>query len=120
MALPALWAGGGWIHHQLLGQLVAPWDKLVHMALFALVALALGAWLGIRRQRDLLNCLLITVLAGSVDEGLQHFDPERTVDADDLLANTVGALIGTGANALWWQWRVSTKVHGDDSVITRR
>ena len=107
------------MHHLLLGQLVAPWDKLVHMALFALVAIALGAWLGIRRQRDLWSCLLITVLAGSVDEALQHFDPERTVDADDLLANVVGALIGTGANALWWQWRDSTRKHADDSVITR-
>lgn len=116
----ALWLGGAWAHGLLLGVLVPPWDKLVHLLLFTAVALLVGAVLGVHRPRDLWRCFGLALLLGVMDEGLQAFDPSRSLDPDDLLANAVGALLGTALLALNWRWRRGRAVHDGESTFTHR
>lgn len=120
MASLVLWALGSWAHEQLLQVLTAPWDKLVHIAVFTGIALVVGGLLGVRRPRDLWRCFALALLFGVVDEGLQWFDAARTLDAEDLLANAVGALMGTALHAAGWAWRRRGRGHEEDSGFTRR
>lgn len=118
-ACVALWVGGSLVHAAVRDVLVAPWDKLVHLSLYTGVALVAGFSLGVRRPRDLWRCFWLALLVGVVDEGLQFFQPDRSVDADDLLANAVGALLGTAGHALRWGWQAGPPRDSEDSAITR-
>jgi VanZ family protein len=114
-----IWVGGNLVHAQVAEVLVSPWDKLVHLTLYTGVALGAGLLLGVRRPRDLWRCFLLALLVGVMDEGLQFFEPGRSVDADDLLANAVGALLGTALHALHWRWRAGPRADSEDSALTR-
>lgn len=110
----AVWVGGSRVHALVLHLLVQPWDKPVHLVLFTSVALALGWLIGIRRARDLWLCFGLALLVGAIDEGLQAFDPTRSLDLDDLLANAVGAAIGTAVHAVAWHRRQErARLHED-------
>ncbi len=113
-----VWVGGSKVHALVLHVLVPPWDKPVHLVLFTAVALAVGALIGIRRARDLWLCFALALLVGAIDEGLQAFDPTRSLDLDDLLANAVGAATGTALHALAWHRR-EWKRWRDEEVHSR-
>jgi len=75
--------------------LVSPWDKLVHIAAYGLLTLALGLVLE-RNTRLGAWCLplafALAMLVGGVDEALQLLDADRKADIDDLLANFAGGV----------------------------
>jgi VanZ family protein len=115
----AVWVGGSRVHAAVLHVLVSPWDKPVHIVLFTVVALGVGWLIGIRRARDLWLCFGLALLVGAIDEGLQAFDPTRSLDMDDLLANAVGSAIGTALHAVLWHRRQLKAVHSEDSAFSR-
>jgi VanZ family protein len=63
-------------------------DKLVHASVFGGLAFLLWAALGARWP---LAVWLVVVLIGGFDEILQWFQPDRTTDVRDLLADAFGA-----------------------------
>lgn len=111
MGLPLLlWLGGSYAHAQLLHLLVSPWDKLVHVAVFATLTCAIGIASGRRGRAALAIGFVGAMLVGLADEGLQLLDPSRAADIDDLLANAAGGLLGVAALAMRWQRQ---QVHDD-------
>jgi VanZ family protein len=90
-----LWLAGGAIHAQVRDVLVSPWDKLVHIAAYGLLTLAIGLLLErFERLRGWGPVLAFAaaMAVGGVDEALQLLDPERKADLDDLLANFAGGV----------------------------
>lgn len=81
------------------------WDKVEHVAAFAglalLLCLAGALWWG-ASQRLLAAVLGLLALYGLVDEVTQQFLPYRMPDADDWLANMLGA--GLGLSLFWLGW----------------
>jgi len=77
-------------------------DKIIHAAVFAVLALLMT--IGFSKQRTYytlrnkaaLSALLISVGYASVLEGTQIFSEGRTLDLYDAIANTVGCFIGYG------------------------
>ena len=75
-------------------------DKAVHVAMFAILSLLLV--IGLRKQRSFLLwktnakriSLTISIVVGAVLELLQNLSADRTPDIYDIMANTVGAVIG--------------------------
>ena len=73
-------------------------DKYVHFGIFAIqsVLLFLGAWknhkLGSITVK--LHLFLIAVIFGIMIELLQTLIPHRSFDVNDMVANTVGCLLG--------------------------
>ena len=68
-----------------------PFDKLAHLSLFATIGILL--WLATGARRVAL-VLLLSILLGALDELIQSASPGRSADWFDLLADTVGALLG--------------------------
>ena len=73
-------------------------DKIAHALLYlALGFISLRAFL--RRRRLLLSYFLFSlaycIFIGILDEYYQSFIPQRVTDIGDLLADTIGAFIGT-------------------------
>lgn len=116
----AVWVGSGPLHARLLGVLVTPWDKVAHIAVFAGLALVCGALVGVRGARGLWACFALSLMVGVVDESLQLLDGARSADLDDLLADAVGASLGTLVHALRWHREQVRAFHRDDSGFTRR
>jgi VanZ family protein len=83
----------------------APWDKLAHGVVFALLGAALGRATGARGLRMLLPALAGAILIGAVDELHQTLLPGRQAGWDDLAADAIGAL--AGALALLWRQRAT-------------
>ncbi len=82
----------------------APWDKLAHGVVFALLALSCGlAMPGPRRLAPGLG-MAVAVVLGLLDEYHQTGLPGRHADIGDLLADATGALIGA-----WAVWRLRGK-----------
>jgi hypothetical protein len=79
----------------------APWDKLAHGVVFALLSAALGRATGARGMRMLLPALAGATLIGALDELHQTLLPGRQAGWDDLAADALGALAGAGA--LMWR-----------------
>ena len=77
-----------------VGLVPAPWDKLAHGTVFALLALSLGLASGGGGWRVLLLAFAGALLVGVLDEWHQIFLPGRSAGLDDLLADAVGAAIG--------------------------
>jgi VanZ family protein len=76
-------------------------DKLVHGILFLVLALLLSAGfkrqfsLPLLRDRSKTAGFIAAVIYGGLIEGMQYFFlPERSLEAGDLLGNTVGAGLG--------------------------
>ena len=90
-------------------------DKGVHMMEYGVLA-ALGAfairntWPALSLLKVLLAAVLLTFAWGFLDELHQAFVPNRNSDVMDLLADTIGALVGSASfGALDRVWRGSSR-----------
>ncbi|CAN0438440.1 unnamed protein product [Phaeothamnion confervicola] len=72
----------------------APWDKLAHFMLFALISAAIGLASGRTGARMVSLAVAGTLLLGMGDELRQWYLPGRNAGLDDLLADLLGALAG--------------------------
>lgn len=77
-----------------VGLFPAPWDKVAHGSLFAVLAAALGQASGLRGWRMLVLAVAGALVVGILDEWHQVFLPGRKAGWDDLLADVVGGLLG--------------------------
>ena len=87
-----------------VGLIPAPWDKLAHVAVFALLAGAIGYASGLRGVRMWWLAFAGALAVGAADEWHQLSLPGRGPGWDDLVADAVGAALG--ATALHWRTRV--------------
>jgi uncharacterized protein YfiM (DUF2279 family) len=87
-----------------VGLVPAPWDKLAHAVVFALLAGAIGYASGLRGLRMLLLSFCSAVVVGALDEWHQVYLPGRAAGWDDLAADAFGAALG--AAAMLWRARV--------------
>lgn len=95
IALPlGLFVGGA--QPVAVGLVPAPWDKLLHALVFAVLAAAMGYASGMRGARVLLLAFCGAVLVGMLDEWHQMYLPGRSAGWDDLAADAVGAGLGAG------------------------
>lgn len=94
-----------------VGLVPAPWDKLAHMAVYAVLACAIG--FASRRQGPsaMLIGFLGALLVGALDEFSQMHLPGRTAEFDDLVADAVGAALGTVVLAVRIQVRAWVAAH---------
>lgn len=79
------------------GLVATPWDKVVHLGVFASLAISLR--IAMPRQSIALIAIL-TLCIGAADELHQIFVPNRQPDLDDWLAD----LAGTAVGLLCWLW----------------
>ena len=86
-----LWLGPKVMHK---GLIPVPWDKLLHLLTFALLALAVGLASRLRGAWAVLLAFAGAVLVGALDEWLQTGQPNRTADWADFAANVTGAALG--------------------------
>lgn len=87
-----------------VGLVPAPWDKLAHAAVFALLAGAIGHASGWRGRPMLVLAFCGAVAVGALDEWHQMVLPGRNAGWADLAADAVGAALGTAA--LLWRARL--------------
>jgi Predicted integral membrane protein len=78
-----------------------PWDKLLHGAVFALLAWALGFASGLHDWRGLAVAFFGSLLIGLLDEWHQLYLPGRQAGWPDFIADMAGSLIGTITLTLW-------------------
>ena len=78
-----------------VGLVPAPWDKLMHAGVFGLIAMLIAVASGLRGWRMVLLAVVSTLLVGAADEWRQAFLPGRQAGLDDLVADGIGALVGT-------------------------
>lgn len=88
LMLTALFAGGA--QPEAAGLIPAPWDKLAHFTVFALLAALMRHGLGF----PAVLAVLAAVLIGAGDEFHQMSLPGRFPGLDDWLADLAGALAG--------------------------
>jgi VanZ family protein len=89
-----------------------PWHAVGYLGLAVAVVRAVAG--GLPRRIDLrtaATAVLIVVSYGVSDEMHQMFVPGRTAAMDDLLADTIGALAGTG---LCWAWGIISSTPRDE------
>lgn len=75
------------------------WDKLIHMAEFALYSFLTGIALKAfdtekSKMHLLFTALVITMLYGASDEIHQYFVPGRSCSIFDFIADSIGGIIG--------------------------
>jgi VanZ family protein len=78
------------------------WDKLQHLAVFAVLAATVGLWVppAFWKRRSVLALLLAALVSsayGAIDELHQYFVPGRYNSFCDWLADTLGAFLGAAA-----------------------
>jgi VanZ family protein len=82
-----------------------PWDKLAHIATFALIGCAAGIASGIQGWFRVACCVAGAIAVGAADELHQVYLPGRSASWADLLADAVGGLTGAAllhfAPAFW-------------------
>jgi VanZ family protein len=97
--LAALFIGGA--QPQAVGLFPAPWDKLAHVAYFALFALLLARFVGL----PIALALVLSLAVGAADEVHQSYLTGRVGGWDDWLADAVGTGLGLAVacfvNARW-------------------
>lgn len=112
VGLPALLLVGG--SHPAAAQAIAvPWDKLVHIGVYALLSCAIGFASGRHGFTGMAIGFAGAMLVGLADEGHQMFLPGRAADVDDLIANAVGAALGTSVLAVRIYVRQWVAMHVD-------
>lgn len=74
-------------------------DKVAHGLLYATIT-AMGATMADRLDRFAVLVLLTWAVSAGF-EGAQHWVPGRTADLKDLLANSLGVLLGAGCGLVW-------------------
>lgn len=77
------------------GALVGSYDKSAHLVIYAIFAI-LAYRLGLTRRRYVYLCIGIIAYSGLLELG-QSFVPGRQMSGLDLLANTLGVLLGVVA-----------------------
>lgn len=77
-----------------VGLFAAPYDKLVHALVFAVLAAAMGYASGWRGWRMVLLAFGGALAVGVLDEWHQMALPGRSAGWDDLAADAVGAALG--------------------------
>lgn len=80
-----------------VGLIPAPWDKLAHLFIFAIVGGAAGVASGKRGWRMTLYCVAGAMMVGAMDELHQAFLPGRAASWSDLAADLIGGILGAGA-----------------------
>jgi VanZ family protein len=80
-------------------------DKVQHMFAFAVLAVCAVLWFPLKqlRSRPVLTALIAALVAcayGASDEIHQHFVPGRNCNVWDWIADTIGAIAGSGL-AVW-------------------
>lgn len=84
-----------------VGLVPAPWDKLAHGCVFAVLAVAFGLVSGLRGWRMILLAVAGVLLVGGLDEWHQVYLPGRQAGLDDLAADLVGGLVGAMLLAMY-------------------
>lgn len=74
-----------------VGLVRPPLDKVLHLVLFASVGALLWIAAGARR---IFMVVLMAMMLGLLDEIMQSFNPGRSADWLDLIADTIGAGLG--------------------------
>ncbi|HVG17361.1 MAG TPA: VanZ family protein [Chitinophagaceae bacterium] len=70
-------------------------DKWVHIGFFMVLVILWSWFLDIKRNRIYLTIIIVSILYGLTVELVQHYlIVNRSFDLGDLLADTVGALVG--------------------------
>ncbi len=77
-----------------VGLVPAPWDKLAHGGVFAVLAVAIGLASGLRGWRMALLAFGGAMLVGGLDEWHQVYLPGRQSGWGDLVADAAGGLLG--------------------------
>lgn len=90
-----LWIGGA--QPIAVGLVPAPWDKVVHATVFALLAAAIGYVSGLSGWRVVVVAFAGALLVGVGDEWHQAYLPGRSAGWDDLAADALGAALGAAA-----------------------
>lgn len=107
-----------WLGPQVVtrGMIPVPWDKLLHLLTFALLALALGMASRLRGAWALLPAFAGAVLVGALDEWWQQYQPNRSADWLDFAANVTGAVLGCLALVMlaWLRDRLVKQAEHDD------
>lgn len=100
---PTLWLGGA--QPIAVGLLATPWDKVAHIAVYAVLSCAIG--FASRRHGAWAMAIGFAgaMLVGLIDEAHQLYLPGRSADVEDLLADAVGAALGTVVLAVRIQLR---------------
>ena len=88
-----------------VGLVPVPWDKVVHAAVFAVLAAAFGYASGLRGWRMVAVAIGGALGVGMLDEWHQMFLPGRSAGLDDLAADAVGAAVGAAALRGWMKAR---------------
>jgi VanZ family protein len=89
-----------------------PWHALGYLGLAVVVVRALAGGLPRRiSPRIVIVSVGVVVLYGASDELHQMFVPGRTAAFDDLLADTIGALVGA---SLCWAGGIITTTSRDE------
>jgi VanZ like family len=94
-----------------VGLVPAPWDKLAHMAVYAVLACAIGFASRRHGPSAMLIGFVGALLVGGLDEFSQMHLPGRTAELDDLVADAVGAALGTVVLAIRIQVRAWVAAH---------
>lgn len=83
-----------------VGIVPAPWDKGLHVVLYA--GFASSAWVGMGGTRWIADggAVIAAMLVGVADELVQSYLPGRVVGLDDLLADLTGVVLAVVALAL--------------------
>jgi VanZ family protein len=69
------------------------WDKVAHLAVFAVLGVLTGAAF-VGRSRMALTVLLYGTFLGGVTEAIQTFAPGRIPSIFDVAANVAGTILG--------------------------
>jgi len=77
-----------------VGLFPAPWDKVAHASLFAVLAASIGLASGLRGWRMLALAVAGALVVATLDEWHQVYLPGRSAGLDDLAADAVGSLLG--------------------------
>jgi hypothetical protein len=96
-----------------VGLVPAPWDKLAHMTVFFVLACSIGFASRRRGPSAMVIGFVGALLVGMLDEFSQIYLPGRSADIDDLVADAVGAALGTVVLAVRIQVRVWVAAHAE-------
>lgn len=81
------------------GAIAGTYDKAAHLVIYSIFA-ALGYRLRLSARHAIFVCIGIVAYSGLLEVG-QSFVPGREMSALDLLANTLGVLLGALICRLW-------------------
>lgn len=89
-----------------------PWHTVGYLGLAVVVIRAVAGGLPRRISvRTMMTSMIVVVLYGVSDEVHQMFVPGRTAALDDVVADTIGAVVGTGA---CWAWGILSSTPRDE------